>query len=577
MFRRRSRTLRQSGGFRPRTDPGRLEGGQAGSEPFRAPRPQRVAVERAPRVNRTGGAGHGSTATRRVLAGVSVAVVIGAGLVGAGSVTAGAATTNLVANPGFENGLSDWTCSSGSSAQVVSSPVHSGAFALEATPSGQDDAQCSQTISVQPDSQYALSAYVQGSYVYLGATGTGASSDPSTWTPSSPSYSQLSVAFTTGATTTSVTIYLHGWYGEPAYYADDVSLTGPGGSSPPPTTAPPTTAPPTTAPPTTAPPTSTPPGSATCPTKPKPAGKVLQGYWENWDNSSVHPGMGWIPIEDGRIAANGYNVINAAFPVILSDGTVEWQNGMDTGVQVPTPAEMCQAKAAGETILMSLGGANAGIDLSSSAVADKVVATLVPILKEYNFDGIDIDLETGLTDSGNINTLSTSQANLETIIDGVMSQMPAGFGLTFAPETAYVTGGSITYGSIWGSYLPIIKKYADNGQMWWLNMQYYNGSMYGCSGDSYEAGTVQGFTAQTTCLNNGLVVQGTTITVPYDKQVPGLPAQPGAGGGYMTPSLVSQSWNAFGGSLKGLMTWSINWDGSLGWTFGDNVMSLEGR
>ncbi|WP_034091147.1 carbohydrate binding domain-containing protein [Streptacidiphilus albus] len=559
-------------------------------------------MERASQVNRTGRATHGQTALRRSLAGVSAAAVISTGLVMAGTVTAGAATTNLVANPGFESGLADWTCSSGT-ATTVSSPVHSGVSALEATPTGQDDAQCTQTISVQPNSQYTLSAYVEGSYVYLGATGTGlTAAAPSTWTASSPSYSQLNVGFSTGSATTSVTIYLHGWYGQPAYYADDVSLTGPAGSSPPPTTAPPTTAPPTTAPPTTAPPTTappttappttappttappttappttTPPGGATCPTKPKPAGKVLQGYWENWDNSSVHPGMGWIPIEDGRIAANGYNVINAAFPVILSDGTVEWQNGMDTGVQVPTPAEMCQAKAAGETILMSLGGANAGIDLSSSAVADKVVATLVPILKEYNFDGIDIDLETGLTDSGNINTLSTSQANLETIIDGVMSQMPAGFGLTFAPETAYVTGGSITYGSIWGSYLPIIKKYADNGQMWWLNMQYYNGSMYGCSGDSYEAGTVQGFTAQTTCLNNGLVVQGTTITVPYDKQVPGLPAQPGAGGGYMTPSLVSQSWNAFGGSLKGLMTWSINWDGSLGWTFGDNVKSLQGR
>ena len=72
--------------------------------------------------------------------------------------------------------------------------------------------------------------------------------------------------------------------------------------------------------------------------------------------------------------------------------------------------------------------------------------------------------------------------------------MPSNFGLTMAPETAYVTGGSVTYGSIWGAYLPIIKKYADNGRLWWLNMQYYNGSMYGCSGDSYSAGTVQGFT-----------------------------------------------------------------------------------
>ncbi|SOB86198.1 Chitinase [Streptomyces sp. 1331.2] len=323
----------------------------------------------------------------------------------------------------------------------------------------------------------------------------------------------------------------------------------------------------------------TPPTGDTCPTKPKPAGKVLQGYWENWDGAAngVHPGMGWVPITDSRIAAHGYNVINAAFPVILSDGTVQWQDGMDANVKVSTPAEMCQAKAAGATVLMSIGGAAAGIDLSSSAVADRFVATVVPILKKYNFDGIDIDIETGLSGSGSIGTLSASQANLIRIIDGVLAQMPAGFGLTMAPETAYVTGGSVTYGSIWGAYLPIIKKYADNGQLWWLNMQYYNGSMYGCSGDSYQAGTVQGFTAQTTCLNNGLTIQGTTVKVPYDKQVPGLPAQPGAGGGYLDPGLVGQSWNAFGGSLKGLMTWSINWDGSKGWTFGDNVKSLQHR
>ncbi|MET9221127.1 MULTISPECIES: chitinase [unclassified Streptomyces] len=317
----------------------------------------------------------------------------------------------------------------------------------------------------------------------------------------------------------------------------------------------------------------------TCATKARPSGKVLQGYWENWDGAAngVHPGLGWIPITDSRIAAHGYNVINAAFPVIQSDGTVLWQDGMDTGVKVATPAEMCQAKAAGATILMSIGGAAAGIDLSSSAVADRFVATVVPILQKYNFDGIDIDIETGLVGSGNINTLSASQANLERIIDGVLSRMPAGFGLTMAPETAYVTGGSITYGSIWGAYLPIVKKYADNGKLWWLNMQYYNGSMYGCSGDSYQAGTVAGFTAQTTCLNKGLVVQGATIRVPYDKQVPGLPAQPGAGGGYMTTGLVSQAWNSYSGALKGLMTWSLNWDGSKNWTFGNNVKALQGR
>lgn len=276
----------------------------------------------------------------------------------------------------------------------------------------------------------------------------------------------------------------------------------------------------------------------TCAVKSKPTGKVLQGYWENWDGAAngVHPPLGWIPITDSRIPAHGYNVINAAFPVIRSDGTVLWEDGMDSTVKVPTPAEMCQAKASGLTTLLSIGGATAGIDLSSSAVADRVVDTLVPILQTYNFDGIDIDIETGLTGSGNINQLSPSQANLIRIIDGVLARMPANFGLTMAPETAYVTGGSVAYGSIWGAYLPIVKKYADNGRLWWLNMQYYNGSMYGCSGDSYSAGTVQGFTAQTDCLNTGLTIQGTTIKVPYDKQVPGLPAQPGAGAATWRPT-----------------------------------------
>jgi chitinase len=321
------------------------------------------------------------------------------------------------------------------------------------------------------------------------------------------------------------------------------------------------------------------PQADTCAVKSRPAGKVLHGYWENWDGASngVHPPLGWIPITDSRIRDHGYNVINAAFPVIRSDGTVLWQDGMDATVKVATPAEMCAAKASGLTILMSIGGAAAGIDLSSAAVADRFVATVVPILKKYNFDGIDIDIETGLTNTGNIKTLSTSQANLIRIIDGVLAKMPSNFGLTMAPETAYVTGGSVTYGSIWGAYLPIVKKYADNGRLWWLNMQYYNGNMYGCSGDSYSAGTVQGFVAQTNCLNKGLVVQGTTIKVPLDKQVPGLPAQPGAGGGYLSTSLVGQAWRTYGTGLKGLMTWSINWDGSKNWTFGNNVKSLQGR
>src|SRR5690606_21156752 len=140
--------------------------------------------------------------------------------------------------------------------------------------------------------------------------------------------------------------------------------------------------------------------------------------WESWDGASngVHPGLGHIPIDDARISAHGYNVVTLAFPVILSDGTVLWEDGMDVGVDVPTPAEMCAAKANGTRLLLSIGGATAGIDLSSPAVADRFVETVVPILRDNHFDGIDIDIETGLSGSGSISTLSTSQSNLIRII-----------------------------------------------------------------------------------------------------------------------------------------------------------------
>ncbi|MFE2544518.1 carbohydrate binding domain-containing protein [Actinacidiphila glaucinigra] len=156
----------------------------------------------------------------RFLAGVTAAFLAAAGSLIALPGTAHAA--NLVANPGFESGsLSGWSCSGGS---VVSSPVHGGTKALAGAVSSSDTAQCTQTVSVQPNTAYSLSGWVRGAYVYLGVTG-----GASTWTPSAASYTQLTVPFTTGASQTSVQIYVHGWYAQGTYNADDISLDGPGG------------------------------------------------------------------------------------------------------------------------------------------------------------------------------------------------------------------------------------------------------------------------------------------------------------------------------------------------------------
>lgn len=125
---------------------------------------------------------------------------------------------NLVTNGGFETGNSSgWTCDPNDS--VVTSPVHSGSYALDVAASGSSTGECDQTITVQANHTYTLTAYVDGNYAYLGVSG-----GASTWT-SSASYTKLTVTFTTSATQTSITIFVHGWYAQGSVYVDDVSLS----------------------------------------------------------------------------------------------------------------------------------------------------------------------------------------------------------------------------------------------------------------------------------------------------------------------------------------------------------------
>ncbi|MEU5432563.1 glycosyl hydrolase family 18 protein [Streptomyces sp. NPDC020719] len=121
-------------------------------------------------------------------------------------------------NGGFESGsLAPWTCESGGA--VVSSPTHGGSYAVKTAPTSSQTGECTQTLTLKPNTAYTLSGWVQGDYAYLGVRG---SASASTWT-SSAGWARLTVPFTTGASGT-VTVYLHGWYGQSAVYGDDFSV-----------------------------------------------------------------------------------------------------------------------------------------------------------------------------------------------------------------------------------------------------------------------------------------------------------------------------------------------------------------
>jgi len=122
-------------------------------------------------------------------------------------------------NGGFETGsLSPWVCQAGDA--VVTAPVHTGTHAAVISATNSQTGECDQTITLSPNTTYALTGWTQGNYAYIGVSG-GATA--STWTSSS-GWAQQTVSFTTGSSGT-VTVFVHGWYGQGNVYADDFSVS----------------------------------------------------------------------------------------------------------------------------------------------------------------------------------------------------------------------------------------------------------------------------------------------------------------------------------------------------------------
>ncbi len=543
----------------------------------------------------------------------AVTAAVALSLAGAGQ--ASAADVNNAKNAGFESGLGNWTCSAGSGT-TVSSPVHSGSAALKATPAGLDNAQCTQTVAVKPNSTYTLSAWVQGGYAYLGATGTG-TTDVSTWTPDTPAWKQLQTTFTTGSSTTSVTIYLHGWYGTAAYYADDVSVFGPdgGGGGDPAPTAP---AAPTglTATGTTsssvslswstvsnatgynvyrngtkvasvtgtsatvtgltastsysfqvtatnaagesaksATVTATTAGSG----DPGPVTGLpkhaVTGYWQNFNNGATVQKISDVP--------SAYDIIAVAFAdATTTPGAVTFNldsAGLGGYTVDQFKADIKAKQAAGKKVIVSVGGEKGTVSVSDPASATNFADSVYSLMQTYGFDGVDIDLENGL------NPTYMTQA-----LRALSAKAGPNLVITMAPQTIDMQSTS-------GSYFKTALNIKDILTV--VNTQYYNsGSMLGCDGKVYSQGSVDFLTALACIqLEGGLAPSQVGL---------GLPASPsGAGSGYVSPTTVNNALDCLTKltgcgtfkpsktypDLRGAMTWSTNWDAAAGNAWSNSV------
>lgn len=556
----------------------------------------------------------GMPGRRRTWAGLLAAAVTASFLTVAGLATdAEAADINNAKNAGYESGLTNWTCSAGSGT-TVTSPVHGGAAALKGTPAGQDNAKCTQAVAVKPNSTYTLSAWVQGGYSYLGVTGTG-TTDVSTWTPDSAAWKQLTTTFTTGSSTSSVTVYTHGWYGQAAYYADDLSVFGPdggGGSDPAPTipAAPAGLAVSSTSSSSVSLAWNTVSGatgynvyqgstkvqsvtgtSATVSslaastsytfqvTATNSAGEsaksaavtgtttatgggggtlpkhAVTGYWQNFNNGAT--------VQRISAVQSQYDIIAVSFAdATTTPGAVTFNldsAGLGGYTVDQFKADIAAKKAAGKKVIISIGGQNGTVTINDSTSATNFANSVYSLMTTYGFDGVDIDLENGL------NATYMSQA-----LRSLSSKAGSSLIITMAPQTIDMQSTSNAYFQTALNIKDILTV---------VNMQYYNsGSMLGCDGQVYSQGSVNFLTALACIqLEGGLAPSQVGL---------GLPASTsGAGSGYVSPTIVNNaldcltkgtSCGTFKPSrtypdLRGAMTWSTNWDATAGNAWSNSV------
>lgn len=314
---------------------------------------------------------------------------------------------------------------------------------------------------------------------------------------------------------------------------------------------------------------------------------MLIGYWHNFDN-----GSGFIKLRD---VSPDWDVIDLAFgePVGGSSSQIGFTPDPQTSTaELQSDVQILHSR--GKKVLLSVGGANGHVELDNATQKQQFIDSVTALISQYNLDGLDIDFEGSSVhlDGNDTDFTHPTTALVLNLIDAlhqIRNNIGPNFILTMAPETFFVQVGFQVYGGSAGAYLPVINGVRDILTV--LHVQDYNaGSGVGLDNNIYNQATADFHVAMTEMLLTGFPVGNTGKTfagLRPDQVAIGLPANTNAGNGFTPVPQVQQALSylilgkSFGGqyvlrnpagyrNLRGLMSWSINWDRFANFDFSHN-------
>jgi chitinase/chitodextrinase len=285
---------------------------------------------------------------------------------------------------------------------------------------------------------------------------------------------------------------------------------------------------------------------------------VLTGYWQDFYNGAKALRLSDVP-ESYDLIAVAFANADASKPGAVTFSVDSGLSGQLGGyTDDDFKADVATVHARGQKVILSVGGQNGTISVADPTAASNFAGSITALMQQYGFDGVDIDLENG------VNATYMSQALHQIASAGGSDTI-----ITMAPQTIDMQSTGMEYFKL---------ALAAKDVLTIDNMQYYNsGSMLGCDGNVYSQGTENFLTALACIQLEGGLAPGQVGL--------GLPASgSAAGGGYVSPSTVNDALDCLATgthcgsyvpdthwSVRGAMTWSINWDASNGYAFANTV------